>query len=157
MESFAALLDLCAGNSPVTGEFPAQRPVMRSFDVSFDMSLTNASVNNWDAGDLRGHRAHYDVTVKLLSVMSPSWLRKIWVIQYPVRSMCGRNPHLQNPMWHVINIACKFKTVLSRNQRVSVEYSYLHIFDQAWPDDHWMCKQCKIHTELSHYHTSQLF
>ena len=29
---------LCAGNSPVTGEFPAQRPVMmRSFDVFFDL------------------------------------------------------------------------------------------------------------------------
>ena len=27
---------LC-GNSPITGEFPAQRPVTRSFDVFFDM------------------------------------------------------------------------------------------------------------------------
>ena len=26
---------ICAGNSPVTGEFPAQRPVTRSFDVFF--------------------------------------------------------------------------------------------------------------------------
>ena len=39
METFSALLDLCAGNSPVTGEFPAQRPVMRSFDVFFDLRL----------------------------------------------------------------------------------------------------------------------
>ena len=39
METFSALLDLCAGNSPVTGEFPSQRPVMRSFDVLFDMGL----------------------------------------------------------------------------------------------------------------------
>ena len=29
---------LC-GNSPVTGEFPAQRPVTRSFDVFFDLRL----------------------------------------------------------------------------------------------------------------------
>ena len=35
METFSALLVLCAGNSPVTGEFPAQRPVTRSFDVFF--------------------------------------------------------------------------------------------------------------------------
>ena len=28
---------LCAGNSPVTSEFPAQRPVKRSFDVFFDL------------------------------------------------------------------------------------------------------------------------
>ena len=38
METFSALLALCAGNSPVTGEFPSQRPVTRSFDVFFDMS-----------------------------------------------------------------------------------------------------------------------
>ena len=39
IESFSALLAICAGNSPVTGEFPAQRPVTRSFDVFFDMRL----------------------------------------------------------------------------------------------------------------------
>ena len=33
MEAFSALLAICAGNSPVTGEFPAQRPVTQSFDV----------------------------------------------------------------------------------------------------------------------------
>ena len=32
---FSALLVLCAGNSLVTGEFPSQRPVTRSFDVFF--------------------------------------------------------------------------------------------------------------------------
>ena len=37
METFSALLALCGGNSPVTGEFPAQRPLMRSFDVFFDL------------------------------------------------------------------------------------------------------------------------
>ena len=39
MESFSALLALCAGNSPVSGEFPAQGPVTRSFDVFFDLHL----------------------------------------------------------------------------------------------------------------------
>ena len=39
METFSALLALCAGHSPVTGEFPSQRPVMRSFDVFFDLHL----------------------------------------------------------------------------------------------------------------------
>ena len=37
METFSALLAICAGNSPVPGEFPAQRPVTRSFDVYFDL------------------------------------------------------------------------------------------------------------------------
>ena len=39
METFSALLAICAGNSPVAGEFPTQRPVKRSFDVSFDLRL----------------------------------------------------------------------------------------------------------------------
>ena len=39
MGTFSALLALCAGNSPVTGEFPSQRPVARSFDVCFDLHL----------------------------------------------------------------------------------------------------------------------
>ena len=40
MEICSALLVLCAGNSPVTSEFPSQRPVTRSFDVFFDLRLT---------------------------------------------------------------------------------------------------------------------
>ena len=39
METLSALLVLCAGNSPVTGEFPSQRPVTRSFGVFFDLRL----------------------------------------------------------------------------------------------------------------------
>ena len=37
METFSALLAICAGNSPVPGEFPAQRTVTRSFDVFFEL------------------------------------------------------------------------------------------------------------------------
>ena len=39
METFSALLAICAGNSPVNGEFPGQRPVTRSFDVFFELRL----------------------------------------------------------------------------------------------------------------------
>ena len=39
METFSALLAICAGSSPVPGEFPAQRPATRSFDVFFDLRL----------------------------------------------------------------------------------------------------------------------
>ena len=63
MEIYSALLAFCAGNSPVTGEFPAQRPMTRSFDVFFDLRLINGWVNNREAGDLRRHREHYDVII----------------------------------------------------------------------------------------------
>ena len=63
METFSELLDLCAGNWLVTGEFPSQRPVTRSFDVFFICAWINDWVNNRDTGDLRRHRAHYYVNV----------------------------------------------------------------------------------------------
>ena len=39
MVTISALMTLCAGNSPGHGEFPAQRPVTRSFDVFIDLRL----------------------------------------------------------------------------------------------------------------------
>ena len=39
METFSASLNLCEGKPAVTGGFPTQRPVTRSFDVFFDLSL----------------------------------------------------------------------------------------------------------------------
>ena len=47
METFSALLALCAGNSPVTGEFPAQRPVARRFDVFFDLRPNKRLSKQW--------------------------------------------------------------------------------------------------------------
>ena len=47
METFFALLAMCAGNSPVPGEFPAQRPVTRSFDVFFDLRLNKRLSKQW--------------------------------------------------------------------------------------------------------------
>ena len=59
---------------PVTGEFPAQRPVKRSFDVFLDLRL-NRRFSKREAGDLRCHRAHYDVTVIIdLHVTVHWWL-----------------------------------------------------------------------------------
>ena len=39
IELFSALLGLCAGNSPVTAEFPPRRPVTWRVDVFFDLRL----------------------------------------------------------------------------------------------------------------------
>ena len=63
METFSALLAICAGNSPVPGEFPSQRPVMRSLMFSLICVRINDWVNNREAGDLRRYRAHNDVIV----------------------------------------------------------------------------------------------
>ena len=55
VETFSALLALCVGNSPMTGEFPSQRPVTQSFDVFFDLCLNKRMSKHffklviWDA------------------------------------------------------------------------------------------------------------
>ena len=81
METFSMLLALWAGNSPVTGEFPVQRPVTWSFDVFFDL---RGWVNNREASDLRRHHAHYDVikmsNIKLLQSFYIYWCVRIHLI-----------------------------------------------------------------------------
>ena len=47
METFSALLAFCAGNSPVTSEFPSQKPVTRSFDVFFNLRLNKQLSKQW--------------------------------------------------------------------------------------------------------------
>ena len=48
MKTFSSLLPIGAGNSPVTGEFPPQRPVTRSFDIFFDIRLNKRlSKQSW--------------------------------------------------------------------------------------------------------------
>ena len=89
METFSALLALCAGSSSVTGEFPAQRPVTRSYDVFFKYAWTNGWINDRDAGSLRRHSSHYDVTVMWwevnielnIGMMSVRQQAIVWTIQ----------------------------------------------------------------------------
>ena len=62
METVSVLLTICAGNSPVTGVFSAQRPVTRPFDVFYQCRI-NGWASNHKVDDFRRHRTHYDVTV----------------------------------------------------------------------------------------------
>ena len=93
MEAFSALLAICAGNSSVPGEFPAQRPVTLPRNWPFVRGIHRSPVNSphkgqwrwalvfsvicvWINGwvnirevcDFRRYRAHYDVIV-----MSVNW------------------------------------------------------------------------------------
>ena len=46
METFSALLALFAGNSPITGDVPPQRPVTRGFDVFLDLRMKKRLVKH---------------------------------------------------------------------------------------------------------------
>ena len=47
METFSALLAICVGNSPDSGDFPAQRPVTRSFGAFFDLRPNERLSKQW--------------------------------------------------------------------------------------------------------------
>ena len=63
METFSALLALCAGNSPVTDDIPHKGQWRGALMFSLICAWIKRWVNNREAGDLRRHRAQYDVIV----------------------------------------------------------------------------------------------
>ena len=71
MEKFSALLALFAGNSPVTGEFPAQRPVTRSFDVFCDLPLNKRkkSKHSWIQTPSRSLWRHCNESETLITLI----------------------------------------------------------------------------------------
>ena len=69
MGTFAALLAICAGNSPVNS--PHKGQWRGAFMFSLICVWINGWVNNREAGDLRRYRAHYDVT---LMIINPDYL-----------------------------------------------------------------------------------
>ena len=63
VKTFSALLAICAGNSPVNSPHKGQwRGALMFF---FICAWVNGWVNNRMAGDLRRHRAHFDVIVMI--------------------------------------------------------------------------------------------
>ena len=121
METFSALLAICAGNSPVPGEFPAQRPVTLSFDVFFDLRLNKRlckqSWGCWFETPLRPlwrHRNDLDY-MRSRSTFSHLFPHTRWLIYsffigrsqwWGIKTLCGRNKHTSyqnftNPAtWH---------------------------------------------------------
>ena len=85
METYSALLAICVGNSPVTGEFPAQRPVMRSFDVFFDLRLIKWLSKQWWGWwfEMPSHPLWCRCNVEQLT-----WRRDCLVVSW--RWWCGR-------------------------------------------------------------------
>ena len=72
METFSALLALCVGNSQVTGEFPSQKPVTRSFMFCLICAWMNGWVNNREASYLRWHNTRYAMKTQVKYVMGGS-------------------------------------------------------------------------------------
>ena len=97
METFSALLVLCAGNSPVTGEFSTQRPVMRNFDVFFDLRLNKRLSKQtwgwWFETPSRSLRRHCNETGLIyISERGPWFYSAIWIYH----SNCVKSIHFES-------------------------------------------------------------
>ena len=77
MEAFSVLVALCEGNPPITGGFPSQRPVTRSFDLFFHLHLNKRLNKQRIAGDLRRQGANYDVTVIIYCTL---YRKMVWCL-----------------------------------------------------------------------------
>ena len=67
METFSALLAICAGNSPVPVNSPHKGQWRGALMFSLICAWIKDWVNNREAGDLRRHRGHYDVIVMVVT------------------------------------------------------------------------------------------
>ena len=65
METFSALLAICAGNSPVPGNSPHKGQWRGALMFSLICAWISGWVNNREAGDLRRNHAHYDIIVMI--------------------------------------------------------------------------------------------
>ena len=87
MEPFFALLALCEGNSPVTGEFPSLMPVTLTFGVFLDLRLnkwlSKPSRRRWFETPSR----HYDVIVMHWTNLALIWI--VYVASWKVQSGCS--------------------------------------------------------------------
>ena len=100
METFSALLAFCARNSPVTGEFPVQGQWRGALVFSLICAWINGWVNNREAGDLRRHRAHYNVIVMTFPRPQDSCLQfhQPWLVirTFHRQGRCSRGGHICN-------------------------------------------------------------
>ena len=91
METFPAFLALCAGIhwSPVNSPHKGRGALMFIWSAPW----INGWVNNREAGDLRRHRAHYDVIVMNASWIHTNWwqlgISKFWPFRYWCTSLHG--------------------------------------------------------------------
>ena len=148
----SALLVFCAANSPVTGEFPAQRPVARSFDISFDLQLNQQLSKpwrrRWFKTPSRSLWRHCNVSVL------PSCIPNMWNANTTTNKLHGEflnsARHLRAYATTVIlvlctlpwcNLLCKYKSIQSTGTQLVLGT------EQIGMERFWAC-QTRWHSQL---------
>ena len=112
METFSALLALCAGNSPVPVNSPHKGQWRGALMFSLIYAWINDWVNNREAGDLRRQRGHYGVIV-MLSLLThfilTHWGRMIHIcvsnltIIVSHKDLLSVPSHYLSTCWNILN------------------------------------------------------
>ena len=135
MKTMSALLDLCVGNSPVTGEFPSQRPVTRSFDVFFDLRLNKRlSKQSWGWW-FETPSCPCDATVMILGWLTSSYLTSTRYMQLLLsRSIITRlGCDWHKLMMSYISIAYKCPKAMASAEKASDCCEIVLFFSQHSP------------------------
>ena len=116
--TFSASLAICAGNSPVPGEFPAQRPVTWSFDVFFDLHLNKRlSKQSWGWW--------FETPSRPLWRQRNAWRVHLWVREFNRSAMScystttrqritkPRAYDIKHTLWHTANFTLKILPLLT--------------------------------------------
>ena len=111
--NMSSLLALCVANSPVTGEFPPQRPLNRSFDVFFDLRLDKRLSTQprswlviWDAITLINTTLQRYVLV-LYKPCKTKYKPVFYLRLYFIEKSTKRNLHSDGLISGVRNVYCK--------------------------------------------------
>ena len=126
METFSALLALCTGNSPVTGDFPSQRPVVRSSNVFYDMRLIQRlSKQSWGWWfETQSHPLwrHCNESTRGGSLGSRRLIRQVWLCQL-VQMVPSYSVSIVSAN-ELVDIAFRFVIIPNGQEQVNLHDSY---------------------------------
>ena len=145
METFSALLAICAGNSPVTGEFTAQWPVTRNFDVFFDLCLNKRlgqrSWGWWFETQLRSlwrHRNEY----KFSAGEIPFRVEVVFTVHNSTWLVICTAPGHYLGQWWLFNWTLGNKQQLNFNQSLTFSVKKMHL-QMQFVECHSFCSGLK--------------
>ena len=115
METFSALLTICAGNSPVIGQFPAQRPMTRSCSVFFDQRMNKRLRKQW-----RSRLVIWDAIVPIMTSLLWFFFQlrcDVYTVKIP--EVCARKIGVNNLWLHSCHVTLDISGSHSDFNRVS--------------------------------------
>ena len=143
MATVFVLLIICAGNSPVTGEFPAQRAVTWSFDAFFDLRLnkrlSKQSWGWWFETPSRALWRHCNVYWDLRFVCGNTMLHEKSTITYFSYKMLHAIWNFLTRKQSEFFFQCRECSVFKSCNRIYIS-QYTHLYEHVSQHKIWMTR-----------------